>query len=806
MSYILTERIPIESALYIHEMTYNQFKTYCKSCENDLERKVLFNRVKRICNEIIINNGSVIREYKYSDSMEHFGRLCSNGMQGVKKAFRGFLMNHTTDIDMDNAHPVILSYICKKNDIKCPYLDYYIQNREEILESFPNKSRGDAKSYLLSCINRNVHNKNEKHEFYRKWDNETKRLQLALGNIDEYKVIRDTVPDDRNFNVKGSEMSRLLCTFEDKILQVVLTTIQRENIEVATLMYDGCMVYGDHYDNPELLDKITTACEAEFTGLNMKWSYKPHSTEIVVPDGWKSKKMEKLMQKVEILPSADMVDEIKQSKISGVMDSDDSGAADIVLKHYPHWKCSNNTLYVFDDTTGMWSDNVDIQNRIITSLSQYLDIVKQTKDGLELTGKNYAKCNFKRREMFSYIRQNCVDEDWLMRSQNTSLGKVLFKNGHYDFLESVFHYGYKYGENEECGIINGYNPEIVFVYRIDHDFTNFDDEEMEYMQSIKERLFTNPLGEEVGEYFIENVARGLAGDVMKTILFGLGMSNTGKGIFTKACQLSLGQYCGTFTAENLLYNNNSGDEAQKMRWVYLLRHKRVVISNEITNNRALNSNLIKKVCSGGDALQGRIHSGVETEFIPQFLTIVFANDLPPIKPYDEPMMKRSKVIGYTKAFVDNPSNEYELKKDPNLNKEMATLKFRRCFVGLLIKSYLEFQLGGCVESDPDEVKEAKKAWLGADDENDIMTKFQEKYEITNDPLDYVKSCDIEGWTTVNGNTSYRKFCIEMTKYCVINKHKEVILKQKKINRVNLKVWHGIKFIENDDCNNEYIEN
>jgi hypothetical protein len=34
-------------------------------------------------------------------------------------------------------------------------------------------------------------------------------------------------------------MSRLLCTFEDKILKVVIDTIQKENIEVATLMYDG---------------------------------------------------------------------------------------------------------------------------------------------------------------------------------------------------------------------------------------------------------------------------------------------------------------------------------------------------------------------------------------------------------------------------------------------------------------------------------------------------------------------------------------------------------------------------------------
>jgi hypothetical protein len=236
MSYILNERIPLENALYIHEMPFNQFKKFCLTCDNDNERKILFNRVKRICSEVLISNGSVSREYKYSDSMEHFGRLCSNGMQGVKKDFRGFLMKDTTDIDMDNAHPVILSYICKLNGLKCDNLDYYIKNREEVLESFTNKTRNVAKAYLLSCINRSVHNKNEKNEFYRKWDNETKRLQVALGNIDEYKCIRNTVPDDRDYNIKGSEMSRLLCTFEDKILKVVIDTIQKENIEVAMMM------------------------------------------------------------------------------------------------------------------------------------------------------------------------------------------------------------------------------------------------------------------------------------------------------------------------------------------------------------------------------------------------------------------------------------------------------------------------------------------------------------------------------------------------------------------------------------------
>ena len=40
------------------------------------------------------------------------------------------------DIDMVNAHPAILNYFCKKNNVDCNILKNYIANRELILSSF----------------------------------------------------------------------------------------------------------------------------------------------------------------------------------------------------------------------------------------------------------------------------------------------------------------------------------------------------------------------------------------------------------------------------------------------------------------------------------------------------------------------------------------------------------------------------------------------------------------------------------------------------------------------------------------------
>ena len=51
------------------------------------------------------------------------------------------------DIDMVNAHPVILNYLCKKNYVDCNILENYIENRELILSSF-SEDRKLLKNYF----------------------------------------------------------------------------------------------------------------------------------------------------------------------------------------------------------------------------------------------------------------------------------------------------------------------------------------------------------------------------------------------------------------------------------------------------------------------------------------------------------------------------------------------------------------------------------------------------------------------------------------------------------------------------------
>jgi phage/plasmid-associated DNA primase len=348
-----------------------------------------------------------------------------------------------------------------------------------------------------------------------------------------------------------------------------------------------------------------------------------------------------------------------------------------------------------------------------------------------------------------------------------------------------------------------FNPKIVFTYKIPHDWVQESEEEYKYRQSVERRMFHEPLGEDVGDFFIYNLARGLAGDVMKRIIFGLGYGNTGKSTLSKALLRSCGGYVDTFNANNLAYRQTGQDSAQQNRWIMLKKDKRIILSNEINSQITLNGNGIKALSSGGDELEGRGHGEAERSFSIQFLTVVFANDLPTIKPYDDAIDKRIRVVSYNKQYVEGePQNEMELTGDPLIDEEIETVEFQRAFVRILVEKYLEGK-DGRFNNDPEKVVAAKQDWIG--EEATCLAKFCEDYEITDSPDDYIPSNEIENWLKEKKiGISMKRFGMDMKLNIVKNKWINVETKDKKISGKARKVWFGVKRIcetfDGDNCN------
>ena len=376
---------------------------------------------------------------------------------------------------------------------------------------------------------------------------------------------------------------------------------------------------------------------------------------------------------------------------------------------------------------------------------------------------------------------------------NTNVRLLCFTNGVFDSNEFIFRDG---------------KPEDMCSLCTNVEFKPLDDNDMKYMEDVKRRLFYDPLGYEVGDYFLLTIAQAIAGKRLKRINFGLGGTNRGKSTITTACSLSLGDYVGSFNAENLAYRKTGQDEAQVMRWALLLHHKRIIFSNEMKSTVELDGNMIKKISSGGDRIIGRKHCQEETSFVCDFLAVCMSNDLNRIKPYDEPISSRVRIIPYEKEFVDEPENVMELKKDPNLMKEMQTDLFKRIFVSMLIERYDRFErIEGGVEVEPIAVTAAKQEWTGDDGGKlKFIKRFLEEFEISdNDIADYATSKTIEEWLKgADLGISYTLFTKELKTYCKIHSFNKVESKVKTISGKSVRVWVGLKRIPyNPECEREY---
>jgi hypothetical protein len=710
-----TERIPIDRLKALKNISYDQFKTLTPKCKSEKERKEYFNCIKSYVKNSIRANGLSIKNYFYVEGTT-FGRMyCGGSIQGICADIRGFLFRDiTTDIDVENCHPKLLEYICNLNQIECPQLSYYNLNRKKILDRIPN-----GKELFLKSVNSDKKNTSCKDEFFKGFDKEMKMIQQKLYALPCYNYIVQTIPKDRTYNCLGSNINRILCLYENEVLQKIIASLTKQNIEVCSLMFDGCMVYGNHYHNTVLLNEL----QKEIIEYGLVLKYKEHSHILHLDD----------------FPNED--EDEKQMT--------DAEATAELIKVYPHWKMCGS-LYVFDERTGMWSTDPNI----------HIFYIMKYGTGLHSTKLSLIK------NILGLLPSQVHSSDWMEKMEDSSLGFLLFKNGIYSFKHHQFR--------------EKFDPNILFFHRIEYDYSivSYD---------IKERIFYQQHGEEMGNYLIELLARALAGDCLKNISFCLGTTNGGKSRFASILQTSLGGYVGTFQGECFAQNNSTADEASKNRWLLDISKKRIAYSNEIKTDCVLNGNYMKKVSSGEDRLIGRGHYQAEQTFKCHFLPLIFANDLPQIKPFDEAMDGRTVVFPFDKQYSMNPTED-QLQADPNLSKEMETVEFKLSVLHTLLNAYQEFLIRGKLPI-PEKSRQSRKEWIDA--EPNLIESFKQTFEFTNSTEDWILSSELVEWVKSRGIT-ITKLGRDLNKYAETYKFGNIKMKQKKVDGKNCNVWMGIR--------------
>ena len=140
---------------------------------------------------------------------------------------------------MENFHPRILLYLCKKHNINCENLIEYINNREYILSKMSN-NRKEAKTLILQMLNGGFKNKYSDNDDVNKF---LKDFELEIKNIqNKFYEINNRFDDQTIFNYKGKSLSRILLELENEILQVMIDFFKFKNIQIFTLEYDGLKI------------------------------------------------------------------------------------------------------------------------------------------------------------------------------------------------------------------------------------------------------------------------------------------------------------------------------------------------------------------------------------------------------------------------------------------------------------------------------------------------------------------------------------------------------------------------------------
>lgn len=229
-------------------------------------------------------------EYKFAGKTSG-GRLYSvtPSLQGISRVVRHTIARDLYwDVDMKNAHPVLLSHYCHKNNIPCVMLDGYIGNRDFMLTEVMEVcglSRDEAKRVFLSFLNGGK-SKLKLPTAIRKLETELVGIRKKVMELEPTLLAKaKTSKGSGHWNLSGSCMNHLMCQMEDDVLQVMYRWLDTAGFRVGTFCFDGLMVYkcdkdiNDALVNMERTIKDVLGVPVELTVKGMN-----EGIELTIPD------------------------------------------------------------------------------------------------------------------------------------------------------------------------------------------------------------------------------------------------------------------------------------------------------------------------------------------------------------------------------------------------------------------------------------------------------------------------------------------------------------------------------------------
>lgn len=739
----LIERPNMTAVYFMNSKTYEQYKKEYisdsiknnekKPTESDM--KSWYKTLKSFCQTHIKTKGHTKRIYAYSQNSPAGigGRLfCGNSLQGIWNVYRGLLMRGiSTDIDMANAHPVILKYVCHKHEIPCPELDYYVQHRDKCLSAFPSRSKG--KNAYLVATNNDVSNKHVRIERFQLYDKEMKRIQKDLLTLQDYKDLEETIPEYKlTQNYNGSMINRIMCFYENIILQHAITVINSKGLQIAILSFDGCQVYGDHYGDTNLLNDIQNHVNEIMPGLNMTWTYKHHDETMQIPEDF---------------------DELQEiGKINGSVANTDMECATIIYEARKDDLFFCNGQY-FMKLNNIWSNNIQIIDAYMIVYIQNFNVYKISgEDKKTHVWSNRTPAEKVLKNIYALLVTN-PKNNMYEKFHLTTVGRLCFLDGVLDFGMKKFYVW------EEVDF------EYYSTVQIERNYLDyFNAPDRNIIDKIKTDIF-EPLFNVKMDTALIFFSRAFAGHCEdKNFATYMGNRNCGKGVLFDLFK-AFGNYLHTFVIDNIMCGRNShvSQESARMNyWLLPFEFVRVGFSQETDNlnestNLKLDDKKMRKLQGGRDLQTARNNFDRHDTVFLIDTTLFLAGNHPLGITGDlgQQHLEFSSIVEFKtqefldvehakiKQMVDDGCSEFEIETEKTIvskyrlsNENIKNLArseaYHNAIIYLLFESYSNTKLTVFVEQNSED-----------DCGNNIIRKLLMDYEITKDHCDLVESKDLK---------------------------------------------------------------
>jgi len=219
-----------------------------------------------------------------------------------------------------------------------------------------------------------------------------------------------------------------------------------------------------------------------------------------------------------------------------------------------------------------------------------------------------------------------------------------------------------------------------------------------------------------------------------------GVGGNGKGVLMTLVHSAFGGYA--MTADTSLICKPQERRDQPCPALVDARDRLLMSFTEPEREDKIQVGIIKKMTGGDDRVEARtLNSKTIVSYIPKFIPIVQANNIPKLSKIDGGVKRRMVVIDFPFEFVASPDPENAKQKqgDPDVKDRLCkSEEWRNEFILMLIESAKTVAVMKTL-AEPSSVQEATNDYL--DDNNGIKEWLTCNYVITKNPSDKIKASE-----------------------------------------------------------------